>query len=123
MRIFYNDFVSPTSVTGNAPARSEQVEEAICTHVHALNEELQQQECFWVNEAKLKKRLKTVEKKVGKKTERQIMRQMQKYFQDLRASSLSLPPPEWPTIPNQESSSSSSSSTTDDEDDTPDINE
>ena len=100
MQSFYSDALSPVSVTGNAPARSEQVEEAIRTHVHSFNEELQQQlqpqeERFKMKETKLKKRLKTMERKIGKKMERRIIRQMWKYFQDLRASSLSLPSPEW----------------------------
>ena len=43
MGSFYNDSLSPASVTGDVPARSEQVNEAIRTHVHALNEGLQQQ--------------------------------------------------------------------------------
>ena len=53
----------------------------------------QQEDRFQVKEVKMKKKLKTVETKVGKKTKKRIMRQMQKYFEDLRASSLSLLPP------------------------------
>ena len=75
MTSFYSDSLSPASVIVDVPAKFEQVEEAICIHVHALNEELQQQvhqqeERFRVKEAKLKKRLKIVERKVGKKTDR-----------------------------------------------------
>ena len=126
---FYSDSLSPTSMTGDVLDRSDQVEEAIHTHIHALNEELhrrlqQQEQRFWEKEAKLKKKLKTVERRVGKKTERRIMRQMQKYFQDLWASISSLPPPQWLAIPDQQSSSSScSSSATDDEDGITDTDE
>ena len=39
-----------------------------------------QEERFKMKETKLKKRLKTMERKIGKKMERRIIRQMWKYF-------------------------------------------
>ena len=81
MGSFYIDSLSLAFVIGDAPARSEQAEDPIRTHVHALNKELhqrlqQQEEGFQAKEVKLKKKLKTIERRVGKKTERRIIRQM-----------------------------------------------
>ena len=57
---------------GDALDRLEHVEEVVCTHVYALNEDVhqmleEQEERFRAKEAKLKKKLKIVKKRVGRR--------------------------------------------------------